>query len=337
MLMRGNAVRGTTLRIWARAAACLFLVAGIAIPADGGRAFAQTATKITPEEAERIRKSNDQCLACHSEAGLHALSRPDVNKAELAGRMVDPEAFRQSNHANVECVACHVSGFKEFPHAEKAKKQINWCDECHTRQFLRIEDQFLKSVHAKKAKEQPGAFTCVTCHDPHVFLKASHFSTTRQAVKQDNAMCLQCHASDQRFAQLSKDPRPNLDKIHDWLPNTPLHWAAVRCVECHTPVSQSILSHEILPAEKAEKNCVACHSANSTLRVRLYRHLVEQERETAGFINSVILNEAYVIGATRNRYLDLAFGLAAAVTVGGIALHGLARFLAGLRRRRRHD
>jgi len=263
------------------------------------------------------------------------LSRPDVNKADLTDRLVNPDAFLKSNHGNVECVACHVTGFKEFPHAEAAKQQINNCDECHTRQFLRIEDQFLKSVHAKKAKEQPGSFTCVTCHDPHVFLKASHFSTTRQAVRQDNAMCLQCHASDERFRQLSKDARPDLEKIHDWLPNIPLHWAAVRCVECHTPVPQSILSHEILPAERAERNCVSCHSANSTLRVRLYRHLVEEERETVGFINSVILNEAYVIGATRNRYLDMAFGLAAAVVVGGIALHGLARFVAGLRRRRR--
>lgn len=301
----------------------------------GGLAAAQTATTVEPADIERIRRANAQCLDCHSEAGMQALTRPDVNKAALAGRLVDPEAFLKSNHANVECVACHVTGFKEFPHAEVAKQQINNCDECHTRQFLRIEDQFAKSVHAKKAKEQPGSFTCVTCHDPHVFLKASHFSTTRQAVRQDNAMCLQCHASDERFAQLSKDARPDLQKIHDWLPNTPLHWAAVRCVECHTPVPQSILSHEILPAERAEKNCVACHSANSTLRVRLYRHLVEEERETVGFINSVILNEAYVIGATRNRYLDMAFGLATAVVVGGIALHGLARFVAGLRRRRR--
>lgn len=301
----------------------------------GGSAAAQTATKVEPAEIERIRRANAQCLDCHSEAGLNAITRPDVNKADLAGRLVDPEAFLKSNHANVECVACHVTGFKEFPHAEAAKQQINNCDECHTRQFLRIEDQFLKSVHAKKAEEQPGSFTCITCHDPHVFLKASHFSTTRQAVRQDNAMCLQCHASDERFAQLSKAPLPDLQKIHAWLPNTPLHWAAVRCVECHTPVPQSILSHEILPAERAEKNCVACHSVNSTLRVRLYRHLVEEERETVGFINSVILNEAYVIGATRNRYLDMAFGLVAAVVVGGIALHGLARFVAGLKRRRR--
>jgi hypothetical protein len=71
--------------------------------------------------------------------------------------------------------------------------------------------------------------------------------------------------------------------------------------------------------------------------VRLYRHRLEEERETAGFINTLILNEAYVIGATRNRYLDAGFGLVAAAVVGGIALHGLARWVAALRRRRRRD
>jgi len=318
-----------------RTAFLRFAVAALAVLAAGGSASAQTATQVAPADIERIRQSNAQCLECHSEAGLHAMSRPDVDTAKLAGLLVDPDAFITSNHGNVECVACHVTGFKEFPHADGAREQINWCDECHTRQFLRIEDQFFKSVHAKMAEEQPGSFTCVTCHDPHLFLKASHFSTTREAVRQDNAMCTQCHASDERFAEMRPEPRPELDRIHAWLPNLPLHWAAVRCVECHTPVPQAFLSHEILPAERAERNCVACHSANSTLRVRLYRHLVEEERERAGFINSVILNEAYVIGATRNRYLDTAFGVIAAAVAGGIALHGLARIVLGLRRRRR--
>ncbi len=75
---------------------------------------------------------------------------------------------------------------------------------------------------------------------------------------------------------------------------------------------------------------------NSALRVRLYRHLVEEERETVGFVNSVILNEAYVIGATRNRYLDMFFGISVAVIAAGLGLHGVVRVIAGIRRRRRH-
>ena len=149
-------------------------------------------------------------------------------------------------------------------------------------------------------------------------------------------MCLQCHGSDEVFAQMSKEPRPDLAEKHEWLPNNSLHWAAVRCVECHTPVPKKVLSHEILNAEKAEKNCVACHSTDSTLRVRLYKHLVKEERNTAGFVNSVILNEAYVIGATRNVFLDIAFGIIMAVVIAGIGFHSILRILASWWRRRRN-
>ena len=214
----------------------------------------------------------------------------------------------------------------------------HWCDECHTRKFLRIEDQFAKSVHAKD--EIKDKFTCSTCHDPHVFQHEKYLSSPREAVQQDNTMCLQCHGSDEAFAQMTKEPRPDLAEKHEWLPNNPLHWAAVRCVECHTPVPKKVLSHEILNAEKAEKNCVACHSTDSTLRVRLYRHVVETEHEQvgyfAGFVNSMILNEAYIIGATRNRYLDIVFGIVSVLVISGIAVHSVLRILAGWRRRRRN-
>ena len=110
----------------------------------------------------------------------------------------------------------------------------------------------------------------------------------------------------------------------------------MRCVECHTPVSKKVMSHEILPAEKAEKRCVACHSADSTLRLRLYKHMVSEERSRVGFVNSMILNEAYVIGATRNVYLDLALGIFAAVVVFIIVLHSILRIIAAWVRSRRN-
>ena len=290
---------------------------------------------IAPEDLQKIQDSNAKCLECHSEASFDALDRPNVDKEKLRAHLVDPSVYEDSNHGRVECLACHVKGFKETPHVEKDKQQINWCDECHTRKFLRIEMQFDESVHAKDGIKDK--FTCSTCHDPHVFQHEMYLSSPRKAVQQDNTMCLQCHDSEERFALMTKEARPDLAAKHEWLPNNPLHWAAVRCVECHTPAPKKVLSHEIVNAEKAEKNCVACHSADSTLRVRLYRHLVKEERNEVGFINSVILNEAYVIGATRNLYLDKAFGIVAALVIGGISLHSLLRIISGLWRRRRND
>lgn len=110
------------------------------------------------------------------------------------------------------------------------------------------------------------------------------------------------HDSDLKFAEYSgalpeKKARPDIDKIHEWLPNAPRHWEAVRCVECHTPESthsKLALSHEILDKEQAQRNCVSCHSKDTALRTRLYRHMAQEETNEMGFLNSAVLGDAYV-------------------------------------------
>jgi len=88
-----------------------------------------------------------------------------------------------------------------------------------------------------------------------------------------------------------------------------------------------MLSHQILAKDKAEKDCLTCHSASSTLKTRLYRHLVKEEQQRLGFANSVILATSYVPGATRHPLLDtLVLGAFAAMLLGLLA-HGLGRFL----------
>jgi hypothetical protein len=163
-------------------------------------------------------------------------------------------------------------------------------------------------------------------------------------VEQDNHGCLACHNSDAAFARFapaskqvpgSKKARPDIDSIHDWLPNARAHWKAVRCVECHTPevAAGKMLSHEILNKDKAEKKCLSCHSANSSLKTRLYRHMVKDEQLRLGFTNSVILSNSYVIGATRHPLLDqIVLGLIA-LTLVGVLGHGAVRFIAALRRK----
>jgi len=282
-------------------------------------------------------QSNDDCLACHSPSGLANPPRPGLNLAALRRFLVDADLFHNSNHGKLECKVCHGPGFAEYPHKADARQQISQCAECHAQKVLRIEAQFDKSVHATAL---PGKFTCTTCHDPHKFLAASRLGDPPRIVAQDNTMCLDCHRSDKRFHALAPPDkeRPDLERVHDWLPNVQSHWRSVRCVECHTPVStvkSLALSHEILARGGAVHDCVACHSRDSALRTRLYRHLVETEQEQAGFLNSVILRNAYVIGATRNTYLDL---VGAGLIVGVIACvtgHGVLRLFAGWWRGRR--
>jgi hypothetical protein len=97
--------------------------------------------------------------------------------------------------------------------------------------------------------------------------------------------------------------------------------------------SKLALSHEILDKEKAERNCVSCHSQDTALRMRLYRHVAQEETNELGFLNSAVLGDAYVIGATRNVYLDKLALWLTGLTLAAIGLHAGIRILSGLYRR----
>jgi hypothetical protein len=323
----------------------VLLAAGTPAAAEqpGGADRIQVAQATPPPDpalVEKVRQANAQCFTCHTGAALAHPPRQDMDMEKLKLFLVDPQAYEHSNHGGVDCKNCHGQGYVPFPHRPEARTQTSQCSECHAQKVLRLEPQFDKSVHAQ---ELPGKFTCQTCHDPHKYQVARKTGDPREIVAQDNAMCLDCHSSDKAFHKLAKPDteRPDIDRIHNWLPNQQLHWKAVRCVDCHTPAStmkQLALSHEILSKDRAEKDCVACHSTNSALRTRLYRHLVDQEVQTAGFTNSIILRSAYVVGATRNTYLDIGGLALVGLTVAGVFGHGFIRILTGTWRRwRRHD
>lgn len=325
---------------WRKAIATIAAVIACALSVP---ALATDAVAVDPAVAEKNRKANEACFSCHSEAGFKNPPRTDMDMKKLAETLYDPKAFNGSNHGTMDCRQCHGQGYNDFPHSKTGKNETSPCSECHATKVARLEPQYDASVHARldsvKAK-----FTCATCHDPHSAIGASQLKDPLKIAVQDNKACLECHNSNEVFAKFAPDnektpgtkkTRPDIDAIHDWLPNTRLHWKAVRCVECHTPEVKANrpLSHEILNKDKAEKNCVSCHSANSTLRTRLYRHLVKEEVATLGFTNSVILSSSYVIGATRNPTLDLIVIGLVALTLAGILLHGAIRIIVAIRRK----
>lgn len=284
-----------------------------------------------PELLEKIRISNNECYSCHTAKGVENTSRPDVNITQLKKFLLEQDHFKLSGHGRMECKTCHGAGYAVFPHAVAARSSISQCEECHAAKVMRVEQQFHASVHAKTVGDK---FTCTSCHDPHLFNVAAKFSSPKAAAAQDNAMCLDCHESEQRFSAMAPADkrRPDLDRIHSWLPNARQHWSAVRCVDCHTPLAK-MQSHEILNKDKALRDCVACHTKDSALRTRLYRHLAQQDQETYGFINAMILSESYVVGATRNRYLDNTIIALAGLTILGLIGHGLVRLWTKMARR----
>lgn len=305
-------------------------------------AQAQTkgAVPTDPALVEKIRKSNAECYSCHSEQGVKNPPKADMDLVKLRQYLHDPKVFDGSNHAGMECKICHGQGYVEHPHAAEARKAISQCSECHATKSLRVETQFDASVHAKNLKD---AFTCQTCHDPHVYRVAQKLGDPRKIVAQDNAMCIDCHNSDLRYSKFSsqldtRKLRPNLDTLHAWLPNAKLHWQAARCIDCHTPVSpvKSLgMSHEILGKEKSEKNCVACHSQDSALATRLYRYASTNVSADLGFSNPSMLGSTYVIGATRNVLIDKIVIALFGLTILGLLGHGALRIVMALFRRGR--
>lgn len=305
---------------------------------------------LDPAALEEIRKANAACFECHSPAGIAKPPREGMDVSSLRDDTVAPEPFHASNHGEQKCVECHGGEddagepniwYDLYPHDPRGKEAVAECADCHAAKVKRINPMFNASVHAESA-ELKDKFTCATCHDPHVHAVAEKLVDPHLVVAMDNQVCLDCHDSDRKFAEFAprdehtglRGVRPKIDEIHDWLPNTRLHWSAVRCIDCHTPPTPEgkLLSHEIVDAEKAEKNCVTCHSRDTSLNLRLYRHLAEEEQDRLGFTNSVVLRTSYVIGATRHPLLELLVWLALAGAVVGVLGHGLARFIASRRR-----
>lgn len=261
------------------------------------------------------------CLRCHGMATLAAL---DEHTGRLVRYAVDPAGYAASEHGRLDCGRCHdPSAAGTYPHGPKLARERLRCLKCHKeearflkRRFPEIGAEVRRSVHAIRLKN---AWSCFACHDPHSF-KAGAGGPAGA-----NAVCLGCHAAPARFAALTTRPLPDLAAAHAWLPSPGVHARLVRCVDCHASAEPPDLGHAILPAAKALRDCVGCHSRNTRLLATLYRHQVREGRERLGFVNATLLNDAYVIGATRNVWLDRASGVVFAGALLGLLGHAVLR------------
>jgi mono/diheme cytochrome c family protein len=238
---------------------------------------------------------------------------------------------------------CHTEGFSEFPHSGRRAGAPD-CAACHGGSspfdFDGIVKGVKESVHATRVDP---AFRCTNCHSPHYFIPATRLTDLAFGIESANQGCLGCHASGPSPSG-ARSALESLAKRHAaLLPHPRLHLQANPCIACHTDLRGREITaplqgpgpiHKVLPASAALKDCAACHGRNSVLATKLYAHLAVKERAEQGWLNSVLFNTAYVTGATRNRWLDWGtFGLTA-LTVLGIGVHGVGRWL-GARLRRR--
>ncbi|MBC8343477.1 MAG: hypothetical protein H8E61_05810 [Bacteroidetes bacterium] len=167
------------------------------------------------------------------------------------------------------------------------------------------------------------------CHDAHTYrIAARSVELIKEIIEYDNLICLSCHANIEKYNLIMEGTNANILTTHGWLPNQALHFKNVRCIECHTAVNNDILvAHLVQPKKDAVHNCVECHSANSHLMASLYKFRTIETRSNVGFMNGVILNESFVIGANRNVFLNkMSMGIFI-LSIMAILMHFILRLI----------
>lgn len=260
-------------------------------------------------------EQNHTCFQCHGHKTYHFFN--EVTGMTIKERMnpyfiVDSADFYNSNHWNFMCTDCHSPEYENFPHSGALRMDPKaTCLDCHggdetyaSYHFEEIEAEFTESVHSTKHSQD---FSCWMCHNPHTYkINASNNDNIKQTIIYDNNICLSCHADINKYQLISDQQNPDILVKHDWLPNQKLHFANVRCIECHAKTNDSILvAHLIQPKEFAVKKCVECHSQNSILTASLYKFQAKEERSKLGFFNASLMGDSYIIGANRNYYLNV--------------------------------
>ena len=274
---------------------------------------------------------NEKCFKCHGQTKYSlydSLNDREVCKNICELHVIDREEYYISNHKIFSCLDCHDDGFLDFPHPlELRTEEYFTCFDCHgfdenyaRYHFEEIEEEYAQSIHAELKEE---GFSCWKCHNPHTY-RISIRNTTNlyETIAYDNNICLDCHSNFDRFQLLTERGKINIIERHEWLPNQALHFGKVRCIECHTRVSDSILvPHLLLPKEQAVRLCVECHSRDSRLLTTLYKFEVKEQRIRTGFWNLAVLQGSYLIGATRNYYLNVVSFAIFFLTILGILAH----------------
>jgi hypothetical protein len=270
---------------------------------------------------------NEQCLKCHGEKKYvlrDTVMNRSVTEQMCPDRIINRDEYYSSQHKAFSCTDCHSYDFTEFPHHVETRLEEHLvCMDCHgydetfaSYHFEDIEAEFEQSIHHIEG------FTCWKCHNPHSY-RAFMRNTTdlEEAILYDNNMCLRCHANFQRFMLLTDRKEINVVQRHEWLPNQASHFKHVRCIECHTEINDSILvAHKILPKSKAVQRCTECHSRDSRLLHTLYKFQSMEEKK-AGFVNGVIVNTSFVVGANRNPLLNKLSFLIVGCALLGMGFH----------------
>lgn len=314
---------------------CLLIISSVtALSAGAGFREEVNNPPDTTSYVSPFHEDNERCFKCHGQKTYKYTNETlgqDVKALMFSERIINRNAFYDSNHKAFSCTDCHSSDYTKFPHpVELRMEQLYNCIDCHGNDekfarfhFEEIETEYKESVHFKLEAE---GFTCWKCHDPHTYkINIRNSENIKETILYDNNICLGCHSNFDKFQLLTDRKEINIVTTHEWLPNQAVHFQNVRCIECHTKINNNILvSHFIQSKDKAVRRCNECHSQNSILMATLYKFKSKEQRRS-GFFNGIILNESYVIGANRNEFLNEISFIILIITAIGIGIHLVLR------------
>ncbi len=186
--------------------------------------------------------TDDDCLACHSEAMGKGKKAP---QKALAGSI--------HGEAGLSCVDCHadLAKIKELPHAEKLKAVS--CSSCH-------DGMAEKHAFHPMMVADPEAIACQDCHGGHDVVKVSD-PKSPVAGAAVHKVCATCHDAEVNLYEASAHGVASASKVA----------AAPDCLNCHR--TRLVTAAEGAPAATAkqaqEKLCLSCHLDSADVRARV--------------------------------------------------------------------
>ena len=186
--------------------------------------------------------TDDDCLACHSEATGKGKKPP---KAALAGSI--------HGDAGLSCVDCHadLAKIKELPHGEKLKPVS--CSSCH-------DGMAGKHVFHPMMEADPEAIACQDCHGGHDVVKVSD-PKSPVAGAAVHRVCGSCHETEVKLYEESAHGAASAAKVA----------AAPDCLNCHRArLPSAVDGAPAATAKQAqEKLCLSCHLDSPDVRSRV--------------------------------------------------------------------
>ena len=199
--------------------------------------------------------SNSDCMGCHGERDLKSVNE----KGEEISLYVDLNAYRQSVHADLQCVDCHQD-VKEIPHAESLPEVQ--CGRCHEETQAVYDSSSHGLAHKRGDQDAP---KCWSCHGKHNILKNTDPAAPTSRMNATR-VCLKCHVDEEITARHEDMPQPQTIKMYE----KSVHGrrvleqglvVAAECIDCHS-------AHSVFPASdprsplyktKVPQVCGRCH------------------------------------------------------------------------------